>query len=1158
MEFQILGSVTVIDDAGTTVPLGPPRQHALLAALLLHPGDPLPVDRLIGLLWGEHAPASAATIVHGSVAGLRRALEQDSGANQPRVLVTGAGGYTLQAGPEQVDAMRFERLVAEGRSHLRDDPRRASPLLAQALSLWRGPALAGVDAPFVPNAAHRLEELRLDALAARADADLALGAHADLVGELAALVRQYPLRERLWAQLMVALYRCGRQADALAAYQAVRRLLGEQLGVMPGPELDDLHRAVLQHHPSLDPPGAARARPPLPRPLGVFVAREREREQLAAALDGHRLVTLVGAAGVGKSRLAIEVARSMTQRYPAGIWFVDLAPLTAPELVAQAVADALGVRAEPGVLLLDTVTAALGRRKALLILDNCEHLLPASSSFATAVVAAGADLRVLATSRESLGIPGEAIVPLSPLPVPGRDTTWERAAASPAVWLFGARAATARPGFRVTEANVGLIRDICHRLDGMPLAIELAASRVATLPLRQIADRLDHQFRLLDARHEDATDRHRGLDTALRWSYDLLSEPEQLLFERLSVFAGGFTLGTAEMIVDDVHLPRRSIAALLSRLVSRSLVQLEQIASERSRYRMLEPLREYAQARRDKGEVATTAERHARHYLAWIEQTEPYLYQAGSMPWLEQIREENENLRAALQWAFGPDGDAQLGARMAALLWHPWDLAGARTEGLHWIDAGLGVVSGSEPGRRMRLLAAATLLRLGLGEIDTAHALAAEQLRLARSHADRQWEGDALTRLGMIAWTRGDLPAATAHLEHAVDALRAARDRWREAIALAHLARVRRDAPQLPAAQSAAEAALAVARRVGEDTALGFSLDILGSIMQQRGRPDRAGDLAEEALARYRAIGYREGEASALQAAGRLLLDRGDRDAARHTFCNALELCMRFGHRGGIAASLDGLARTALAGGEDVQAAVLVGAAAAQRNLLGESPPAAKRQTQETVWTRLLAGLGAEELQRATRRGADANLEDLIQAQRAAPVGTATPAGPPSRRTAPTVVYIASADPAALAALLDVAAADALTRWLDRTLRSICGEHGADGINQQGETYLATFADAAVALNCACHVQRALADHRRDHGFAPRVRIAVHTARGPEQADAATRLATQIGAEAANGEVLATRPAIEAATDAFAASALQPIELAGVSGPVEVTSIDWR
>jgi tetratricopeptide (TPR) repeat protein len=514
----------------------------------------------------------------------------------------------------------------------------------------------------------------------------------------------------------------------------------------------------------------------------------------------------------------------------------------------------------------------------------------------------------------------------------------------------------------------------------MPLAIELAASRVATLPLRDIADRLDHQFRLLDARDAASAGRHGGLDTAVQWSYDLLSEPEQLLFERLSVFAGGLTLDDAEAVAGDARLPARGVAAHLSALVSRSLVQLEEISPERGRYRMLEPLRQYARARlADHDEEAVMAERHARHHLALVEAVEPLLYQAGSMPRIERIRAENENLRAALQWAFAPDGDSQLGARMAALLWHPWDLAGARAEGLHWIDAGLQVAGESQPERRMPLLAAATLLRLGLGEIDTARGLATEQLRLARAHGDRRWEGDALTRTGMIAWTRGDLPTAAIQLRQAVDALQAAQDEWRESIALAHLARVQRDARELPAAEATAEGALAAARLTGEDTILGFALDILGSVLHQRGRSGPAGELIEEALTHYRAIGYREGEASALQATGRLLLDRGDPDAARQALARALQLCLRLGHRGGIAASLEGLAQAFLASGEDARAAVFSGAAAAQRDRLGAPPPTAQRRALDEVRARLLSSLGAGQLQRATRQGAETDIGDFLK-----------------------------------------------------------------------------------------------------------------------------------------------------------------------------------
>ena len=676
MDFRILGPIEVADGEGRSLSLGPPRQHALLVVLLLHLGTPLPVDQLADFLWDDPAPETAVTIVHGSVAGLRRALRpgREPGAVASGI-VTRPGGYVLDVGAGQVDAFRFERLLSEGRRHLRTDPHRAGATLSEALSLWRGPAMAGIDVNFVRDAARRLEQLRLDALETRIEADLVVGRHADVAGELESLVARNPLRERFWAHLMVALYRCGRQADALASYQAVSKILGAELGVLPGPELRDLQRAVLEHHPSLDAPGITRGRSSLPLPLGAFVGRSQERQEVAAQLERHRLVTLAGAAGIGKTRLAVEVARSAAGRFPAGTWFVDLAPLSAPELVAQTVADVLGVRAEAGVALADTVAAGMANRQALLVLDNCEHVVRTCAQLAEAMVTAGPHIRVLATSREPLGIPGEVVFSVSPLPVAGSDEPWERVAASEAVRLFGARAATARPGFQVTESNAGLIRDICHRLDGMPLALELAAAHVAGLPLRDMTLRLDHRFRLLDTGAGVAHGRHRGLGAAVAWSYDLLAEPEQILFERLSVFRGGFLLDAAEAVASGEGVAEQDIAALLSRLVTRSLVQLDDASPWFARYRMLEPLRQYAwEHLNDRRAVATRTERHARYYFGRVAEAEPHLYRAGSRPWLERLRAENENLRTALEWSFSPEGDAQLGTRLAGLLWHMWDL----------------------------------------------------------------------------------------------------------------------------------------------------------------------------------------------------------------------------------------------------------------------------------------------------------------------------------------------------------------------------------------------------------------------------------------------------------------------------------------------------
>jgi non-specific serine/threonine protein kinase len=712
----------------------------------------------------------------------------------------------------------------------------------------------------------------------------------------------------------------------------------------------------------------------------VFVGRNREQQDVASLLQGHRLVTLTGPAGVGKTRLAVEVARSAVGRFSAGTWFVDLAPLPTPELVAQTVADVLGVRAEAGMALADTIAAGMANRQALIVLDNCEHVVQACSQLAAAMVTAGPDIRVLATSREPLGIPGEVSFSLSALPVARSDEPWERVAASEAVGLFGARAATARPGFQVTKANAGLIRDICHRLDGIPLALELAAAHVAGLPLRDICLRLDRRYRLLDAGAGAAHGRHLGLGAAVEWSYDLLTEPEQILFERLSVFRGGFTFDAAEAVGTGEGIADQDIAALLSRLVTRSLVQLEEASPAFARYRMLEPLREYAWERlNDRGAASTRTERHARHYFARAVEVEPHLYRADSKPWLDRLRDENENVRAALEWSFSPVGDAQLGAGIAGLVWHMWDLSGARSEGLHWLDAGLQVVDRNHPDERMSLLAAAALLRLGLGDFGAANELATDQLELARTVGDRRWEGDALTRLGTVAWARGDLQTAKPLYREAVEVLAGAGDPWRMAIAQVHLARVHRDSGELNEANQTAEAALSHARQVGEDTVFGFALDVLASIVHQLKRSERASRLVEEALAHYRAVGYREGEASGLQMAGRLLLERGANAAAGQTFRDALDLCQQIGHRAGIATSLEGLGEVMAATGDDLGAATFLGAAAARREAIGVHMPTTERRAWDMDSLRVLTRFGADELERAWRRGADMSLEDLLR-----------------------------------------------------------------------------------------------------------------------------------------------------------------------------------
>jgi predicted ATPase/DNA-binding SARP family transcriptional activator len=614
--FRVLGPVAATGAAGEPLSLGPPRRRALLAALLVHAGTPLSVDRLTELLWNGSPPPTAATMVHGAVAGLRSALPRACAGTGPPLLATRDGGYALDVPPGHIDVRAFEQLLARGRRLLAGSPEPASRLLAEALALWRGPALSGIEQAFAREAADRWEELRLECVEAQIEAELALGHHAEVVARLEELVARHPFRERLCAHLMVALYRCGRQADALRASRTLRRTLAAELGVEPGPEVQRMERSVLRHSGDLGVPVAPSAGTSLPAPFNTFVGRVREREAIAALVGTHRLVTLTGAGGSGKTRLAAEVLRQRAARGTEDAWLIDLAPLRTPALLGETVAAALGIRAAPGGGLDSTIAAALADRTGTILLDNCEHLVDACAAFAEAVLAAAPGVRLLTTSRVALQVPGEQVYPLPPLATASEADGWEAIAACEAVRLFAERASAARPGFAVTQANAALVLEVCRRLDGLPLALELAAARTASMPLPALVERLDDRFRLLDDCVRVPGVRHRGLAATLAWSTGLLDEPARRLFARVSLFPAAFALAAAEDVAGGDGLPRRDVALLLARLVTASLVHLEEGPDGATRHRLLETTREYARQGGADGYGALLRERHARHYLA--------------------------------------------------------------------------------------------------------------------------------------------------------------------------------------------------------------------------------------------------------------------------------------------------------------------------------------------------------------------------------------------------------------------------------------------------------------------------------------------------------------------------------------------------------------
>ncbi|MEV0371573.1 BTAD domain-containing putative transcriptional regulator [Streptomyces sp. NPDC050636] len=704
MRYGILGTTQAGRADGTPVALGGARLRALLAALALRPGRALTSDALIADIWGMNPPTDAAGALQALVGRLRRALGHGAVASVD-------GGYRLCAEPDAVDLHRFEQLAAEGGRALADaDPARAAALLDDALALWRGPALA--DLPDASVEAARAESRRLDARRTRLAADLALGRAGQALPTLVALCQDHPLDEPLQALRLRALRDAGRSAEALAAYEEIRTGLADRLGADPGPELRALHKELLRHtaigapepavRPALPPlvprtaarPGNLRAR------LTSFVGRDTDLEGLRADLAEHRLVTLLGPGGAGKTRLSQEgaeaAAAALPDAWPHGVWLAELAPLDDPQTVPEAVLTTLGARetvvrattaeglraaTDPtGLDPLARLAELCAGRRMLLVLDNCEHVIGAAAELAERLLAECPGVTVLATSREPLAIPGEVLRPVEPLPDPV------------ALRLLADRGAAARPGFRVegddaADGTAAACAEICRRLDGLPLAIELAAARLRLLSPRQLADRLDDRFRLLTSGSRTVLPRQQTLRAVVDWSWDLTDEPERAVLRRLSVFAGGCDLGAAEEVCAGDGVDGRDVAGLLGALIDKSLVVAAPAPDGQMRYRLLETVGEYAGERLDEaGERAAAERRHLVTYRELARTADPLLRGPGQRAWSERLELEHDNLRTALRRAIAARDEHEALCLVLSLQWF-WSLRDHRSDARHWSEA---------------------------------------------------------------------------------------------------------------------------------------------------------------------------------------------------------------------------------------------------------------------------------------------------------------------------------------------------------------------------------------------------------------------------------------------------------------------------------------
>ncbi|MFF4764740.1 BTAD domain-containing putative transcriptional regulator [Streptomyces sp. NPDC001292] len=845
MQIGMLGPLEVRTDDGLLVDVPGARLRGLLIALALKPGHVVPKTSLIDWIWGEHPPADATNALQRLVSRLRKAL--------PDGMIEGQrDGYRLTVEPDAVDTVRFERLVIAGQARTEDASRRVR-LLREALELWRGAAMQDVglqDSAALDAAVVRFEGLRLTATEERVDAEVALGRGAEMVTELTDLVTAHPVRERLVAALMRALVATGRDSEALLVYQRAKETLADALGVDPSPELSALHVALLRGE--LGRREASR-KTNLRAELTTFVGRGADVAAVRELIAEHRLTTVVGPGGSGKTRLATETARTLLGDLPDGAWLVELAAIGADGDVAQSALAGLGLRdallgAASNAELTDRLIAAIRERETLLILDNCEHVIESAAVFAHRVLGECRRLRILATSREPLGITGEALWLVEPLALPEEDAGPGRIESSPAVQLLRDRAGAVRRDLAVDAHTLATTVRVCRALDGMPLAIELAAARLRTMSIDQLANRLDDRFRLLTGGSRTALPRHKTLRAVVDWSWELLTEAERTVLRRLSVFSGGASLEAAERVCAGDAVEREQVLDLLTALTEKSLLLAE--GDSAPRYRMLGTIKEYAGHRlAEAGESDRARRAHLAYFTELTETAEPHLRRGEQLEWLATLGAEHDNLGSAMRGALTA-GEAQAAMRLAAGMGWYWWLGGHRTEGIELITAAARTPGEVPDGVRATVYALIVLF-VSSGRNDERQA--AEWIHEA--HRLSRLSGRRHPHMGLVDALERMLQAPDASLS-AFEPLLDDEDPWVRALARWHLGKMRivlgRDARN---ADVYLETALAEFRALGERFGISLALTELAERTAVRGGFAGACEHYEQAIAVVTEVG---------------------------------------------------------------------------------------------------------------------------------------------------------------------------------------------------------------------------------------------------------------------------------------------------------------
>lgn len=899
MQIRVLGPLEVSSGDGGSCAVRGARRRLLLATLVLHRNEACGVDRLVDVLFGEDPPSRAA----GTVQSYLSRLRSDLGAEGARVQ-TGPGGYRLVLGPDELDSIRFERQVAMALEVLVGDPRRAADLLGEALGWWATGRAFGefADDPALQAESTRLEEVRQRAAEARVEALLALGDHAGAIDELETCIATWPLREGFRAQQMLALYRSGRQPEALQSFRRFRSELGSQLGLAPSGALADLEARMVRTDPSLDatpplpPTGPSQGLADrgllgnLPRRISALLGRDAELSQLTELLPTVPLLTITGAGGVGKTRLAMQLCEQAATEHPDGGWLCDLAPIREDTLVAEAVTTALDVQRRQDRSTIEGLVEVLQSRDLLIVLDNCEHVLAPIREVAAALLRGCSDVRIVATSREPLGVDGEAVWPLGPLSLPTADETDPvMAMESPAVRLFVARATAAHPGFRLDVGTVSSVVAVCRRLDGLPLALELAAARARSMTLPDLADALTGDFTILSGSSREP--RHRTLEATVAWSYELLGVAEQALFDRLSVFADRFTVADVEGVCADATVSGSGVRGLLAALVDKSMVVAD-VSRSPTRYALLETLRQFGGARlRQAGQAEALHERHARWSIEIVEQAEIGLGGPDEPVWMSRLEDTFADLRIAHRWTLS-HGDVD-GALRLVVGAREFAFRRMRYELFSWAEATLDLPAVEGHPLLPDALATAAYGRFVRGDLDAAVALAERSLDAERRLGLPSC-GLSSRTLANVSYYRGKAYEAAETCQRMVAGARASGDDARLAHPLYMASVGLASDARTEASRLLADEAVSLARRIANPTALAAALYARALVLEAVD-PDRAVSTLEDSIAHGAAAGNRWIVAFAQTELVSLAGRRGDLDGALRLAREVIDMWHRAG-----------------------------------------------------------------------------------------------------------------------------------------------------------------------------------------------------------------------------------------------------------------------